>query len=90
MIKHERGIVIWSALAILILVALLVLVSGLYVQERAADGRPNDVQQISGSEQTRPIYEWKMVTSWPKNFPGLGAAPENFARLVKAMRVMVV
>ena len=31
MIKHERGIVIWSALAILILVALLVLVSGLYV-----------------------------------------------------------
>ncbi len=85
MIKHERGIVIWSALAILILVALLVLVSGLYVQERAADGRPNDVQQISGSEQTQPIYEWKMVTSWPKNFPGLGAAPENFARLVKAM-----
>ena len=20
-------------------------------------------------------YQWKMVTSWPKNFPGLGMAP---------------
>ena len=27
------------------------------------------------------LFEWKLVTSWPKNFPGLGTAPENFARL---------
>ena len=27
----------------------------------------------------------KMVTSWPKNFPGLGTAPEDFATLVSAM-----
>ncbi len=26
-----------------------------------------------------------MVTSWPKNFPGLGIAPENFAKNVEAM-----
>ena len=31
------------------------------------------------------LFEWKLVTSWPKNFPGLGTAPENFARLVERM-----
>lgn len=30
-------------------------------------------------------YEWKLVTSWPKNFPGLGRAPETFATLVERM-----
>ncbi len=29
--------------------------------------------------------QWKMVTSWPKNFPGLGEAPEHFARYVETM-----
>ncbi len=27
----------------------------------------------------------KMVTTWPKNFPGLGTAPENIAKRVEAM-----
>lgn len=30
-------------------------------------------------------YNWKLVTAWPKNFPGLGAAPELFAQRVEAM-----
>lgn len=30
-------------------------------------------------------YNWKMVTTWPKNFPGLGTAPEEFADRVRAM-----
>jgi TRAP-type mannitol/chloroaromatic compound transport system substrate-binding protein len=30
-------------------------------------------------------YEWKLVTSWPKNFPGLGMAPEKFAQYVNEM-----
>ena len=30
-------------------------------------------------------YKWKMVTSWPKNFPGLGITPEKFAQYVKDM-----
>lgn len=28
------------------------------------------------------VIEWKLVTTWPKGLPGLGAAPENFARRV--------
>jgi TRAP-type mannitol/chloroaromatic compound transport system substrate-binding protein len=27
----------------------------------------------------------KMVTTWPKNFPGLGTAPENIAKRVREM-----
>lgn len=30
-------------------------------------------------------FKWKMVTSWPKNFPGLGMAPEKFAKYVDEM-----
>jgi len=37
------------------------------------------------SEQPATSIEWKMVTSWPKNFPGLGMAPEKFADYVETM-----
>jgi len=30
-------------------------------------------------------YHWKLVSAFPKNFPGLGTAPENFAKLVNKM-----
>ena len=30
-------------------------------------------------------YKWKLVTSWPKNFPGLGRGPETFAEYVNTM-----
>ncbi len=30
-------------------------------------------------------FKWKMVTTWPKNFPVLGTAPERFAKNVEAM-----
>ena len=30
-------------------------------------------------------YKWKMVTSWPKNFPGLGVGAENLASLINKL-----
>ncbi len=30
-------------------------------------------------------YEWKMVTTWPKNFPGLGSGAEFLAKLITEM-----
>ena len=39
-------------------------------------------KQLNVSQQT---YQWKLVTSWPKNFPGLGSAPNNFATLAEEM-----
>ncbi len=40
-------------------------------------------------EQT---FKWRMVTTWPKNLPGLGVAPERFAALINEIsngRLMV-
>ena len=37
---------------------------------------------VSGSETS---IKWKLVTTWPKGLPGLGSAPENFARRVGEM-----
>ncbi len=41
----------------------------------------------SNEANTKPqeTIKWKLVTSWPKNFPGLGKAPETFAEYVNAM-----
>ena len=38
--------------------------------------------RVAGSESS---IEWKLVTTWPKGLPGLGSAPENFARRVGEM-----
>ncbi len=44
-------------------------------------------QQTAGkhSSEDTQLYKWRLVTSWPKNFPGLGRAPEKFADLVGKM-----
>ena len=39
----------------------------------------------AGATQPAKTYKWKLVTSWPKNFPGLGKTPEVFAEYVNEM-----
>lgn len=38
-----------------------------------------------GAERSQERFNWKMVTSWPKNFPGVGIGAERFAKLVEQM-----
>ena len=38
-----------------------------------------------GGAEAQQTYEWKLVTTWPKNFPALGHAPELLADKVEAM-----
>jgi len=44
-------------------------------------------QESSNSANTEEYktYKWRLVTSWPKNYPGLGMAPEKIANLVEEM-----
>jgi TRAP-type mannitol/chloroaromatic compound transport system substrate-binding protein len=35
--------------------------------------------------EPQQTFEWKLVTSWPKNFPGLGTGPEKFSKMVEEM-----
>ena len=52
----------------------------------ANDGNQNDNAGENASNSAKQeTYQWKLVTTWPKNFPGLGVAPENFAKLVHRM-----
>nr|WP_050759519.1 TRAP transporter substrate-binding protein [Luminiphilus syltensis] len=63
------------------LLALLALVTGLWVTGVAQDKTGANTGNAADAAQ----YRWKMVTTFPKNFPGLGTAPEEFARRVRAM-----
>ncbi|WP_205663377.1 TRAP transporter substrate-binding protein [Alteromonas facilis] len=49
-------------------------------------GQPK-TEESAASVAAEPVkeYRWKMVTAWPKNFPGLGRGPETFARYVESM-----
>ncbi len=40
---------------------------------------------LSNTAHARAKYRWKMVTTWPKNFPGLGTAANNLAALIGEM-----
>lgn len=44
-------------------------------------------QQGAAQPAAAPVqtFTWKMVTSWPKNYPGLGTGAEGFAQRVNAM-----
>jgi TRAP-type mannitol/chloroaromatic compound transport system substrate-binding protein len=40
---------------------------------------------VAAPTEPAKTFQWKLVTSWPKNFPGLGLGPEKFAQYVNEM-----
>ena len=66
---------IGSLAAIAMLAALLTL-SG------CGSSEPSQSADTAVKQQT---FKWRLVTTWPKNLPGLGTAPENFVKLVDRM-----
>lgn len=61
----------------------LVAVSALTIFALAGCGE-NKTTDSSQAEEVKQ-FKWRLVTTWPKNFPGLGMAPEKFASLVNDM-----
>ena len=70
-----------TPLVILVLLALLLLSLAGWVLDRVNRETIGPGALLAPDE----VIRWKMVTTWPKNFPGLGLGPENFARLVREM-----
>ena len=70
-------------LVVVALTGALVAVVALWTLDRV-DSPHGDLTQndASGRQSALKVIEWKLVTTWPKGLPGLGAAPENFARRV--------
>ena len=58
------------------------LISGLALCFLSSCGAPEET-----AAGVAPVknYSWSMVTTWPKNYPGLGMAPERFSQLVEDM-----
>lgn len=68
---------------ILALLAALVTVTGLWMHGSASVGKQSHHQTANAAYEES--FEWRMVTTWPKHFPGLGMAPERFAKNVERM-----
>ena len=58
------------------------LISTLVLSLLIACGAP---EQSNINENKIKNYSWSLVTTWPKNYPGLGMAPERFSVLVEEM-----
>ena len=43
------------------------------------------IPSISKSQKLKPEYNWKMVTTWPKNFPGLGTGAQYLADTIQKL-----
>tara|TARA_Y100001960_G_scaffold96329_2_gene103643 strand:- start:7080 stop:8180 length:1101 start_codon:yes stop_codon:yes gene_type:complete len=61
------------------LVCLLILISA-----GCSENKPV-TKDTSENTDFNQIYKWNMVTTWPKNFPGLGLAAENLSKYVDEM-----
>ncbi len=71
-----------QSLVILLLVLILVLVVGFWAREKAITSSEISYQ---GDSERKAGPQWKIITTWPKNLPGLGQGPETFARYLGEM-----
>ena len=48
-------------------------------------GSGTETTGTSTATEPQKVYKWRMVTTWPKNLPGLGTAPERMAENIRVM-----
>ncbi|MDT8321055.1 MAG: TRAP transporter substrate-binding protein, partial [Xanthomonadales bacterium] len=48
----------------------------------AACGKQNAATDCDGDSRSNQTFEWKMVTTWPRDFPGLGTGANRLAELI--------
>ncbi|MGR0279045.1 TRAP transporter substrate-binding protein [Marinomonas dokdonensis] len=65
----------WSKLALVSLTAATLV----------ACGGSEEAKETAQVEKKAEVINWKMVTTWPKNFPGLGTGAENLAKNITDM-----
>jgi len=54
----------------------------------SASGCDKSSNAVSGTPSEVPderVFHWKLITTWPKNLPGLGTAPERMADWLREM-----
>jgi TRAP-type mannitol/chloroaromatic compound transport system substrate-binding protein len=73
----------WYPLIIVLLLAVIVLLFSMLVMKKIDEPKINLASQ--NEPTSTQIYHWKMVTSWPKNTPGLGVSAEKIATIINEM-----
>ncbi len=73
--------------AISLLLMFLLVSCGEQASSTGAKGIAGDAAgtSVAAALVDQQSFKWKLVTTWPKNYPGLGTAPEQFAQRVKRM-----
>ena len=59
--------------------------AGVGLAATALAGCQKQTETACEQQSTGQTFNRKMVTSWPKNFPGVGVGAERFAKLVDEM-----
>jgi TRAP-type mannitol/chloroaromatic compound transport system substrate-binding protein len=62
-----------------------IILLGLFVAGILAGCSAPESRQVQDTVVERENFNFRMVTTWPKNFPGMGVAAENLARAVETM-----
>lgn len=66
-------------------VAKLLALAGLLVLGLAGCGAGESGPAAVTSAANAETFKWKLLTTWPKNLPGLGVAPEKLAERIRVM-----
>jgi len=56
-----------------------------FIKAAASSGLVAGAALTSNAAQAKTKIKWKMVTTWPKNFPGLGTGANKLAELITQM-----
>jgi len=56
-----------------------------FIKAAASSGLLTTASLATSTANAKSSIKWKMVTTWPKNFPGLGTGANNLAKLITEM-----
>ena len=56
-----------------------------FIKAAAVSGLLAGTALLTTNAQASKKFKWKMVTTWPKNFPGLGTGANDLAKLITEM-----
>ena len=63
----------------------IVLVLSVIGMVAGCGGAAETTTSDASAAQPEQTFKWRLVTTWPKNFPGMGMAPEKLADRVREM-----
>ena len=79
---NSKNINYYPLIIILLVAALVVTFAALVLSKNQGASQPAPEASPASSSE---VFHWKMVTSWPKNTPGLGVSAEKIAQVIKEM-----